>query len=267
MPSLYLPHHEAFVRWDDVGQGQRVVVWLPGIGFPALGNFLGVVTDPALAPLRSILIDPLGAGRSTPVEGLSIPDHADAVAAVLDHLGVSRCCVVGYSMGGAIAAELTLRRPDLVGRLILAEGNLLTGGGPGTRYMAAVSAQEFADERLPDMLGDLHEGAIKGDVVDDFILASWGQVDPTALHGMARALVAIRPELEAEVLGLSLPRSYIFGAQNLENVDERVAKNLPDPERLEDAGFTVHAQQGAGHELMLNDPAAFTALITPLLAP
>ncbi|MEW9918277.1 alpha/beta fold hydrolase [Marimonas sp. MJW-29] len=267
MPSLYLPDREAFVRWDEVGRGDHTAIWLPGLGFPALGNFLSVVTDPAMPPLRSILIDPPGAGRSTFIEDLSVTDHADIVAAVMDHLATGPCAVVGYSMGGAFVAELALRRPDLVDRMILAEGNLLTGGGPGTRHMAAVSAQEFANERLPEILGDLHEGAIAGDTVDDFILASWGQVDPIALHGMARALVALRPEMEDEVLRLALRRSYIFGALNLADPEERIAKNLPDPDRLKAAGFTVLTQEGAGHELMLKDPATFAALIAPLLAP
>ncbi|NNE51188.1 MAG: alpha/beta hydrolase [Sulfitobacter sp.] len=267
MPSLYLAEHEGFIRWEEVGRSGPVAVWLPGIGFPALGNFLGVVTDPAMPTMRSILIDPIGAGRSTPASGLSISDHADTVAAVLDHLRHASCHVIGYSMGGAIAAELTLRRPDLVDRLILAEGNLLGGGGPGTRYMAAVSAQKFQDERLPEMLGNLQEGAMKGDVVDDFILASWGQVNPVALHGMAQALVAIRPDLEADFLNLTLPRHYVFGVKNLEDPEERVAKNLPDPARLEAGGVTVHTQVGAGHDLMLKDPAAFAALIAPALAP
>ena len=267
MPSLFLPDRKAFLRWDEVGHGDRTVIWLPGIGFPALGNFLGTITDPAMPALRSILVDPLGAGRSTPAGALSLADHADTVAAVIDHLGAGPCAVVGYSMGGAIAAELTLRRPDLVERLILAEGNLLEGGGPGSRHMASVSAQVFAAELLPDMLAGLQAGAVAGDPVDDFILASWGRIDPAALHGMARALVAIRPELEADVLSLSLPRAYIYGAHSLATPGDRVTRNLPDPDRLTAAGFHLLCQQGSGHDLMLRDPAAFATLIAPLLGP
>lgn len=265
MPSFYLRQHKAFIRWVGIGETGPVVVWLPGIGFPSLGNFIGTVTDRAFPATRSILIDPLGAGQSDPVAGLSIIEHADAVAEALDHLGCRDCIVVGYSMGGAIAAELMVRRPDLVGHLILAEGNLLTGGGPGTRFITEVSVSDFREKRLPEMLEGLLEGALREDAVDDFILASWARIDPDAFHGMARALVALRPELEADVLGSKLPRDYIFGSMNLENPEVRASKNLPDPDRLRSAGVMVHQHDGVGHDLMLADPKGFAALIAPLI--
>ncbi|HII39742.1 MAG TPA: alpha/beta hydrolase [Thermoplasmata archaeon] len=61
------------------------------------------------------------------------PDRADYSAAVdaddlarlLDHLGVTRACVVGASYGGFAALLLALRRPDLVRSLVLAEAALL----------------------------------------------------------------------------------------------------------------------------------------------
>ncbi len=86
MPSLFLPQYDAFVRWHKIGATGPVVVLLPGIGFPALGSFLATATDPAFPAVQSLMIDPLGAGQSDPVPGLSIPGHADAVAAVIDHL-------------------------------------------------------------------------------------------------------------------------------------------------------------------------------------
>tara|TARA_R110002073_G_scaffold283546_2_gene447792 strand:+ start:371 stop:1180 length:810 start_codon:yes stop_codon:yes gene_type:complete len=269
MESLYLPQHDAFVRWHRVGNGGPVVVWLPGIGFPAVGNFLATATQNVLPQIQSILIDPLGAGSSdaSKMQGLGISDQADVIAAVLDHLCHKSCFVLGYSMGGAIAAELTQRRPDLVSRLILAEGNLLTGGGAGTRSMVAVAAEEFRRESLPNMLAGLRTGALNGDKVDDFILSSWGHMDPDVLYEMAAALVALRPELEQEILNLTLPRWYIFGETNLTDPDTRNASNLPDPERLRAAGFAIRVLKGVGHDLMLSDPQGFAALIAPVLTP
>lgn len=48
-----------------------------------------------------------------------IADQADDAAAVLQALGVSQAHIIGISMGGYIALELTLRHPELVDKLVL----------------------------------------------------------------------------------------------------------------------------------------------------
>jgi len=55
--------------------------------------------------------------RDTPItyEGM-----ADDVAALLDHLGVEKAAVFGYSMGGGVAIRLAMQHPDKVSRLVVA---------------------------------------------------------------------------------------------------------------------------------------------------
>jgi pimeloyl-ACP methyl ester carboxylesterase len=69
---------------------------------------------------RTIAIDHRDVGDSdlTPAPYL-VADQADDAAAVLHALGVPKAAVVGISMGGFIALELTLRHPDLVEKLVL----------------------------------------------------------------------------------------------------------------------------------------------------
>ena len=56
----------------------------------------------------------------TPVpEDASPAAQADAHAALLDFLGISRCILVGVSAGGPSAIEMALRHPDKVAALIL----------------------------------------------------------------------------------------------------------------------------------------------------
>jgi len=69
---------------------------------------------------RVIVFDNIGAGRSNkPNRPYTIEEMADHAAAVLDAAGVKQAGVVGLSMGGMIAQELTLRHPDRVNRLVL----------------------------------------------------------------------------------------------------------------------------------------------------
>jgi pimeloyl-ACP methyl ester carboxylesterase len=64
---------------------------------------------------------------STLPPGATPADQADAYALLLDHLGVDRAAVVGYSAGSASVLEFALRHPDRVVALVLACARL---GGP-----------------------------------------------------------------------------------------------------------------------------------------
>ena len=73
------------------------------------------------AGFRVIAYDNRGHGQSEKIydlEKYGAPLMADDAARLLDHLGVARAHVMGYSMGARIAAFLTLQYPERVARLI-----------------------------------------------------------------------------------------------------------------------------------------------------
>ncbi|WP_136520579.1 alpha/beta fold hydrolase [Cellulomonas telluris] len=85
---------------------------------------------PLLGEGRTLVgVDSRGHGRSPRGDGpLTIASMADDVAAVLDLLGLRGVDVLGFSDGGNVALELVLRRPDLVGRLVVVGANLFPEG-------------------------------------------------------------------------------------------------------------------------------------------
>ncbi len=67
-----------------------------------------------------IAFDNRGAGRTDkPDEAYSIPMFADDTAGLMDALGIKKTHVLGISMGGYIAQELAVARPDLIQGLVL----------------------------------------------------------------------------------------------------------------------------------------------------
>ncbi|MET7480796.1 alpha/beta fold hydrolase [Streptomyces sp. NPDC005648] len=68
---------------------------------------------------RVIRLDLRGHGDSTGAGVRAVDDLAQDVLALLDHLKIDRCVLVGHSMGGMIAQIVALARPDLVERLVL----------------------------------------------------------------------------------------------------------------------------------------------------
>lgn len=72
-----------------------------------------------------ILFDSAGVGLSSGVTPDNVPEMARYAVTFIEALGLKQVDLLGFSMGGMVAQHVTLDRPDLVRRLILA------GTGPG----------------------------------------------------------------------------------------------------------------------------------------
>lgn len=267
MHSLFLPRHDAFIRWGAVGAGDRPVMFLPGLGFPAVASFLSVATHAALQGTRCVMVDPLGSGWSDPAAAPldSLDAHADCIAAVLDHLACGPCALVGHSMGGSVAIALTLRRPDLVSRLVVGVANLTPGGGAAARRFAATDADDFAARALPALLAAKRDAARGGDARAAFIAGAWAQADPRALHANACALVRLPHDFAERFLSLTLPRTFLYGETSHSGATGAATPDAPDPAWLEARGVSTAIVRDCGHDLMIANPDGFATALAPAL--
>lgn len=119
--------------------------------------------------VRAIAIDLRGFGDSEvlPVDATrGVRDFSDDVASVIDELGLGAVHLVGWSLGGGVAMQLVLDRPELVATLTLvatvspygfggtaSEGSLLTsdaagtgGGGANPDFVARLARGDRSDE-------------------------------------------------------------------------------------------------------------------------
>lgn len=107
-----------------------------------------------LAPVRQVIgFDTRGFGETT-YEPEPWSPIDDAVA-VLDDAGVARAAVVGASMGGSAAIDLTLAHPDRVERLVLIAPAV--SGAPDTADDTEVELRLDADIDAADAAGDIDE--------------------------------------------------------------------------------------------------------------
>src|SRR2546430_15321615 len=111
------------IAYLDEGEGDPIVL-IHGFASTAAINWVhpGWVTTLTKARRRVIALDNRGHGESSkPYDPAAYQSAtmAEDVRALLDHLGVARADVMGYSMGARIAAYLTLAHPDRVRSLIL----------------------------------------------------------------------------------------------------------------------------------------------------
>jgi pimeloyl-ACP methyl ester carboxylesterase len=100
-----------------------------GIGVPVLFhhgytasryNWLHVADDLHNKGHRTILIECRGAGESDHVAGgYNIPQYADDVVTLLDHLGIAKVTFCGHSMGGGVGMIMGTRHMDRLDKLVL----------------------------------------------------------------------------------------------------------------------------------------------------
>jgi pimeloyl-ACP methyl ester carboxylesterase len=105
------------LAYIEQGQGEPLVL-IMGLGADHAAWELHL--DAYRRRFRCFAVDNRGAGVSTaPAGPYSTAQMADDYAGLIDELAIGPVRVIGISMGGAIAQELALRRPDLVERLVL----------------------------------------------------------------------------------------------------------------------------------------------------
>jgi pimeloyl-ACP methyl ester carboxylesterase len=137
-------HDDVEIAFLDEGEGEPMVL-VHGFASNAVVNWVqpGWVSFLKAAGRRVIALDNRGHGASTklydPAAYHSARMAAD-VAALLDHLGLSRADVMGYSMGARITAFLAMDNPLRVRSAIF--------GGLGSRLVEGMGAPEDVAEAL-----------------------------------------------------------------------------------------------------------------------
>jgi pimeloyl-ACP methyl ester carboxylesterase len=136
---------------------------------------------------RVIVLDNRGHGKSAklydPADYDSVRMAGD-VRALLDHLGIARADVMGYSMGARIVAFLALEHPDRVRSAIL--------GGLGIRLVDGVG--------LPQTVADALEAPSADEVTDPTgrTFRSFAEQTKSDLRALAACIRGSRQTLSAE---------------------------------------------------------------------
>jgi pimeloyl-ACP methyl ester carboxylesterase len=236
------------IRWTETPGEGPARVYVHGLGAASTVYYAHVAARPELAGRRTLFVDLPGHGISDrPADfGYTLEDHADALAAALDAARVRGVELVGHSMGGAVAIVLAHRRPELVARLVVIEGNLdpyppsATGGSGISGY----GEEEFVT------------GGGYGRVLEK-VGPAWAATmrlaDPLALHRTARGLArGTEPTMRRMLRDLPIDRVYLQG---------ELSGQLPDAEGLSADGVKVVDVPGAGHNIMFDAPDALVAAL------
>jgi pimeloyl-ACP methyl ester carboxylesterase len=203
---------------------------------------------PDLAAGRQVIATELqGHGRTADIDrDVDLAYLAGDVAGLLDHLGVDRADVLGFSLGGGVALQFALDYPDRIGRLILA------------------SVAYAADGFHPDISDPArHASSTRMPTAEDFgvMRQAYARLAPDPDHFEAFAAkcsrVAANPKgwTAGELGGLDAPTLLVFGDHDFIRLEHAVRMHELIP------GAQLAVLPGTTHMGVLRH----TALIRPLI--
>jgi len=107
---------------------------------------------PALAEHHQVIaVDLQGHGRTADIDRpIDIRLMADDIAALIDHLGLERPDVVGYSLGGGVALLTAIKYPEKIRRLVSASAHIKRSAIPAEMLAQQAQVGAAAVESLKD---------------------------------------------------------------------------------------------------------------------
>jgi pimeloyl-ACP methyl ester carboxylesterase len=112
-----------------------------------LDNWDPAIVDALAADREVILFENAGVGGSTGEVPDSITGMVDHVLRFVDALGLKKFHILGYSLGGFLAQNIAIARPQAVGRLILSGS--APEGGPGSGMDRPELLAIYTNEQMP----------------------------------------------------------------------------------------------------------------------
>ncbi|MBN1178206.1 MAG: alpha/beta fold hydrolase [Anaerolineae bacterium] len=266
MPNVHTNGIDLY--YEVTGSGEPLVL-IAGLGY---GLWMWHKMVPGLARhFQVIAFDNRGAGQSSKPDGsYSAPMMAADTAGLIDALGLRGAAVMGHSMGGFIAQQLVLDRPDLVGKLILSATNF---GGP---HHVPVTPEAMAV--ILDRSGDPIDVVKRGiavacapgfidahpELVEELVAYRLtGPVPPAQYQAQTAVGIGLMSEaacFEHRLKDVTAPTLILFGEHDKvvppANA-ELLAQQIP--------GSRIVILPGAGHMFPIEAPEAAVEAITAFL--
>jgi pimeloyl-ACP methyl ester carboxylesterase len=260
------------INYVDIGEGEGTPVLLIHGLAGQWQNWLENI--PRIAQERRVLAPDLpGHGYSDmPREKISIQGYGRAMNGFLQRLGVDRVAVVGNSMGGFVASELTIEFPEPVERLVLVSAAgisnsnfyrapAMTVGRIAQALTTATAARHRAMARRPITrhlalaLVARHPSKLKADFAWEGFMKGAGK---ESFHDALRA--NLEYDFRDRLSQIAIPTLVVWGQK-----DSVISvHDAAEFERLIDDARKV-VMEDTGHVPMAERPEAFNDLLMDFL--
>jgi len=260
-------------RYLDAGSGPPVVL-LHGLSGHI--EFWARNVAPLAKRSRTIVLDLLGRGRTGIPDWTARPPQEQIYThfvAFLDALGLEKVSLVGASLGGHTAAQLALRSPERVERLVIVgSGNTVNPPDLLARTLedARANAESLRDPGPRSVAGQLaalvsDPRAIPAEVVSarQDILS-----DPARRLSIAQLAAELprwaadpRIEVRSRLHRISAPTLFVWGREDRRSSwrqAEQAARTMPDARTI--------VLEGCGHACYIERPQEFNEIVLSFLS-
>ena len=201
----YAPVNGLDIHYSEQGSGDPLVLLHGGL----------LTTDLTFGPVQAELakgrrvigIELQGHGHTADVDReFTLADLASDVVGVLDHLGIERADVFGFSLGGVVTMELLTGHPQRVRRAVVASAHYREGGyrpeisDPAAELAAAADGRRLRSDGVRARRGVADARPVRGDRAQDppgAVPAARLERRAAARHHRADARGHRRPRLRA----------------------------------------------------------------------
>lgn len=251
--------HYKYIRNILNGNGSKTFLFINSLGTDF--RIWGDVVDVLQAYGNIVLFDKRGHGLSETVEDTSgLNSYVEDVVALLEHLSIQQCIVVGVSVGGMIAQLLAYCYPEKVEQLILCD----------TRHKIADAdfwnsrIEKIKAEGLPSISRDLMKRWFAPSFHQNYpekVTGYRNMLERSNVQGYIQTCEAIRDaDLTENAKHIRRKTLCIVGSEDLSTTVEEV-KTLSDliP------GATFKVIEDSGHLPCVDNPAKLSNLIVEFI--
>ena len=240
--------------FETRGSGRPLILLHGGLGS---GEMFGPTVGLLAEHHQVILPDLQGHGRTADIDRpIDIRLMADDIAALIDHLGLEKPDVVGYSLGGGVALMTAAKYPEKVRRLVA-----------GSIYLRP----DAVDPALRAMQGQVNAAAAEF-MKDTPMYELYQRVAPRPedfprLLDKIGAVMAVDYDYTEDVRGLQVPTMIVAG-----DADQAPPSHYAEMFKLLDGGLRDGGWMGegrpkGGHALaILPGVTHYNAFVSPLFA-
>jgi pimeloyl-ACP methyl ester carboxylesterase len=254
MTGQYAEVNGINLYYEVHGTGRPMILLHGGLGS---GEMFAPILPTFTERRQVILVDLQGHGRTADIDRpIDISLMADDIAALIDHLGLDRPDVVGYSLGGGVALLTAVKYPEKVGRLVSASAHVRTDAIPPEMRAQQSQVNAAAAEFMKDT--PMYQGYVR--------VAPRPEDFPRLLDKIGESM-AHEFDFTEEVRGLQVPTLIVAGDADMAPPSHYVEVFKLLDGGLRDGGWMGEGRPKGGHALaILPGITHYNLFASPLFA-